>query len=353
MRASTILQVWVFLLIVSLPYEISGQNKAIKNYRIIFYNTENLFDPFDDPATNDGEYTPEGKCHWTISRLNQKVMMVYRAIISASNGEFPDIIGLAEIENLWVLEYLLKKSPLKEANYGIVHKESPDSRGIDVALLYRKEFVVPVDLDFIPVHGYGSSHFASRDILHFKAQLNNEVIHFFVNHWPSRSGGYMETLGKRNIAARIVRKTIDSLLIINPQSKLLLMGDFNATPDEDCFTKILGATGEVHSSEGKTLFNLSKNWMDEGKGTIRTKGKWEIFDQFICSHNLLNSSGLQIYQPETSICTDDFLMEEDKRYLGKKPFRTNLGPVYHGGVSDHLPISTVIREKVTKVSKMR
>ena len=349
MRAISLLGVWLFLLIVPFSLELYGQNRPRKNYSIVFYNTENLFDPFDDPATNDGEYTPGGKCHWTISRLDQKIMMVYRAIISASNGEFPDIIGLAEIENLWILEYLLKKSPFKEANYGIVHKESPDPRGIDVALLYRKETVVPIDFEFIPVHGNGSSHFSSRDILLFKAQLNKETIHFFVNHWPSRSGGYMETREKRNIAARIVRRAIDSLLVINPQSKLLLMGDFNATPDEDCFTKILGTSAQTHSSGGKTLFNLSQRWMDEGVGTIRTRGRWEIFDQFICSYNLLNINSLQISQRESIICTEDFLMEEDKRYLGKKPFRTYLGPVYHGGVSDHLPISTVIKSEVPKV----
>jgi len=343
MRAISLLGVWLLLLIGPFSLELNGQSKPIKDYRIVFYNTENLFDPFDDPATNDSEFTPGGKCHWTISRLDQKVMMIYRAIISASNGEFPDIIGLAEIENLWILEYLLKKSPFKEANYGIVHKESPDPRGIDVALLYRKETIVPIDFEFIRVHGNGSTHLSSRDILHFKAQLNKETFHFFVNHWPSRYGGYMETRGKRNIAARIVRRTIDSLLIIDPQSKLLLMGDFNATPDEDCFTKILGTSGQAHFSEEKTLFNLSQKWMNERVGTIRTKGRWEIFDQFICSSNLLNRSGLQISQKGTVICTEDLLMEEDKRYLGKKPLRTYLGPVYHGGVSDHLPISTVIQ----------
>ena len=250
------------------------------------------------------------------------------------------------------MEYLLKKSPFKDANYGIVHKESPDPRGIDVALLYRKETVVPIDFEFIPVHGNGSSRFSSRDILLFKALLNEETIHFFVNHWPSRSGGYMETLGKRNIAARIVRETIDSLLVINPQSKILLMGDFNATPDEDCFTKILGTTAQDKSSGGETLINLSQKWMNEGLGTIRTRGRWEIFDQFICSYNLLNTNGLHLSQKETVICTEDFLMEEDKRYLGKKPFRTYLGPVYHGGVSDHLPISTVIGRKCLKCTKV-
>lgn len=336
----------ILLVMLLCSLALSGQNKQVEDYRIVFYNVENLFDPFDDPATNDGEYTHTGKCHWTMSRLDHKVMMVYRAIISASNGHFPDIIGLAEIENLWTIEYLIKHTPLKEGNYGIIHKESPDPRGIDVALLYRKETIVPVDYDFIPVHGSGSSHFSSRDILHFKAKLNKETIHFFVNHWPSRSGGYVETLGKRNLAARIVRQYLDSLLEKTPQRKLLLMGDFNATPDEDCFTKILGATLHPERSNTSRLVNLSQFWLKNGTtGTIRTKGRWEIFDQFICSGNLLYGSGLLVSSSKTSICTEDFLMEVDNRYLGKKPFRTYMGPVYHGGVSDHLPISTVIYKK--------
>jgi hypothetical protein len=336
------LNLTVLVVIFLCAFELSGQNKQAEGYRVVFYNVENLFDPFDDPATNDGEFTPGGKCHWTMSKLDHKVMMVYRAIISASEGHFPDIIGLAEIENLWILEYLIKKTPLKEGNYGIVHKESPDPRGIDVALLYRKETIVPVDYNFIPVHGKSQSSFSSRDILHFKAKFNNETINFFVNHWPSRSGGYMETLGKRNIAARIVRQTIDSLLIKNPKSKLLRMGDCNATPDEDCFVKILKATLQPAPSNSSQLVNLSQLWKKNVTGTIRTKGHWEIFDQFICSDNLLHGNGLQISTSKTSICTEDFLMEDDVRYLGKKPFRTYLGPVYHGGVSDHLPISTLL-----------
>lgn len=336
----------IFFMLLQCSLALSGQNRQAEDYRIVFYNVENLFDPFDNPATNDGEYTPTGKCHWTMSRLDHKVMMVYRAIIAASNGHFPDIIGMAEIENLWVIEYLIKHTPLKEGHYGIIHKESPDPRGIDVALLYRKETIVPVDYDFIPVHGGGSSRFSSRDILHFKAKLDKETIHFFVNHWPSRSGGYVETLGKRNLAARIVRQYLDSLLEKSPQSKLLLMGDFNATPDEDCFSKILGATLHPEQTNTSQLVNLSQFWLKSATtGTIRTKGHWEIFDQFICSGNLLYGNGLLVLPSKTSICTEDFLMEADNRYLGKKPFRTYMGPVYHGGVSDHLPISTVICRK--------
>jgi len=329
---------------------ISGQNKQPEHFTVVFYNVENLFDPFDDPATNDSEFTPSGKNHWTISKLDKKIMMVYRALIAAAKGNYPDIIGLAEIENLWILEYLIKNTPLVEGKYGIIHKESPDLRGIDVALLYRKERVHPIDYDFFPVSDSKNGRFVSRDILLFKAALNGEPLHFFVNHWPSRSGGYLETLGKRRLAASIVRRTIDSLQTDNPQSKILLMGDFNATPDEECFVKTLKASLTLDPGDPTQLINLSQQWQMSGIGTIRTKGQWEIFDQFICTTSLLNINELIIHPQETSICTVDFLLESDTRYLGKKPFRTLLGPVYHGGVSDHLPIATVLRRKVTKVN---
>ena len=334
----------VFLILFPFSFELAGQVSQPKEYRVVFFNTENLFDPFDDPTTNDEDYTPSGKNHWTKDKLEHKVRMVYRAIIAAADGHFPDLIGLAEIENLWVLDYLLKNTPLGEENYGIVHKESPDPRGIDVALLYRKQTVHPLDYSFLPVHGMGSSRFTSRDLLHFKAELGTETIHFLVNHWPSRSGGYLETRGKRDLAARIARRSLDSLRKANPNEKILFMGDFNATPDEICLTKILGATCQQLRTDSTHLVNLSQCWLDGLSGTIRTKGKWEIFDQFLCTDNLLNGTGLTISPAQTTICRADFLLEPDARYLGKKPFRTYLGPIYHGGISDHLPIATLLKE---------
>lgn len=333
----------LLLLLVLLSIELKGQNKTGEAYCVVFYNTENLFDPGNDPMTNDDEYTPKGKCHWTIGRLDQKIMMVYRAIISASEGHYPDIIGLAEIENLWVVQYLIDNTPLKAGNYGIIHKESPDPRGIDVALLYRKSTVSPVDYEFIPVSGDGKNRFISRDILHFKAKLGKETISFFVNHWPSRSGGYTESMGKRSTAASILRKRLDYMLLTSPKDKFLLMGDFNATPEEECFTKMLRAGFPDKSDDPDMLVNLSGSWIKKRTGTIRTKGQWEIFDQFICSKNLFQGSGLQIARAGAIICTEKFLMEEDNKYMGYKPFRTYLGPVYHGGVSDHLPVSVVIQ----------
>lgn len=324
----------------SIHLVLNAQNRQNEGYSVVFYNTENLFDTFDNPSTNDNEYTPAGKNHWTREKLSKKFMMVYCALISAANGTFPDIIGLAEIENLDILERLLQETPLGRGNYGIIHKESPDPRGIDVALLYRKERVAAAGYGFIPVPRKKTGQFSSRDILFFRAKLQHDYVVFWVNHWPSRSGGYLETRGKRDVAASILRLALDSVGKAHPDSRMLMMGDFNAVPEEECFTRILGATTDPAGEPSKNIVNLSGEWMKQRLGTIRTKAKWEIFDQFLCTRNLLHTNGIHLSIPATKICTEDFLLEPDQRYLGKKPFRTYLGPVYHGGVSDHLPVST-------------
>ena len=311
---------------------------AQESYNIVFYNVENLFDIWDDPETSDEEFLPESLRHWTKQRFEDKIKMIYKTLVTAGEGQFPDIIGLAEIENLWVVEYLIHKTPLNKVSYGIIHKESPDPRGIDVALLYRKDRLQPIDFEFIPVSGAESNNFISRDILHFTAELGKEKVHFFVNHWPSRSGGYTETKEKRNIAAGILRKCIDSLFIENAMSNILIMGDFNATPNERCFASILKALPYPGNNSSFYLINLSTIWSKRAEGTIRNGGQWETFDQMICSRNLLTNPNLYIDIQKGGICNFDFLLEPDPTYLGNKPYRTYLGPVYHGGISDHLPV---------------
>ena len=323
-----------------------GQVSSQHKYNVIFYNVENLFDTWDDPVTSDEEFTPGNVRHWTTQRFEHKLKMIYKALITAGKGQFPDIIGLAEVENLWVVEQLIKQTPLNTIPYGIIHKESPDPRGIDVALLYRKDRITPCEYGFIPVGSYGKNGFKSRDILRFRAQIGKGKVDFFVNHWPSRSGGYVETREKRELAARILRQNIDSLLKINPATRILLMGDFNATPNEKCFTSTLKALPYPGNNDSRFLVNLSTLWTKRTEGTIRNGGQWEIFDQMICTPNLLNSNTLEISPMEGGICNFGFLLEPDQTYLGKKPFRTYMGPVYHGGISDHLPV--VIRISVSE-----
>lgn len=318
--------------------------EAQTKYIIVFYNVENLFDTWDDPLTSDEEFTPANKKHWTRDRFENKIKMIYKTLITAGNGQFPDIIGLAEIENLWVIEQLISKTPLNKVPYGIIHKESPDPRGIDVALLFRKDRVIPIDYEHISVSSGGKYGFNSRDILHFKAELGKEQIHFFINHWPSRSGGYIETKVKRDITARILKNSIDSLLMKNPKTNILLMGDFNAAPKEKCFTAILKALPYPGNKNPYCLINLSTLWTKHAEGTIRNGGQWEVFDQIICSNNLLSNNTLKILTEQSSICNFEFLLEPDRTFLGKKPFRTYLGPEYHGGISDHLPVRIYLSE---------
>ena len=318
---------------------------AQPKYNIVFYNVENLFDTKKDSVTSDEEFTPLSERHWTNHRFENKIRMIYKALITAGNGQFPDIIGLAEVENLWVIEQLVNKTPLSRVPYGIIHKDSPDPRGIDVALLYRKDRIKPIDYEHIPISGEGKYKFRTRDILHFTAELGKEKIHFFVNHWPSRSGGYIETKEKRDITAGILRRSIDSILINNPTSNILLMGDFNATPKEKCFTSILKALPYPGNNEPSYLVNLSTSWIKKAEGTIRNGGQWEIFDQMICSQNLLHNNTFKIDTDQSGICNFDFLLEPDPTYLGEKPFRTYLGPKYHGGTSDHLPVRVIISKK--------
>ena len=317
---------------------------AQTKYTIVFYNVENLFDISDDPATSDEEFTPQSTRHWTRYRFEIKLKMIYKSLITAGEGQFPDIIGLAEVENRWVVEQLINQTPLSRVSYGIIHKESPDPRGIDVALLYRKDRVKPVDYEFIPVTDYGTNGFKSRDILHFTGMLGNEKLHFFVNHWPSRSGGYVETRERRDIAAGILRLSIDPLLKKDVNSNILIMGDFNASPDEKCFTSTLRALPYPGNGNPMFLINISKLWSNRADGTIRNGGQWEIFDQMICSLNLLTNKTLKILPHQGGICTSGFLLEPDQAYLGKKPYRTYMGPVYHGGISDHLPVKVYISQ---------
>lgn len=335
---------WILILVAIYPItdqQVEAQNK----YNIVFYNVENLFDTHGDSITPDKEFTPQSERHWTRERFDNKIKMIYKTLITAGNGQFPDVIGLAEIENLWVLEQLISKTPLNKVPYGIIHKDSPDPRGIDVALLFRKDRIKPIDYEFIPVSNEGEYSFKSRDILHFTAEIEKEPIHFFVNHWPSRSGGYIETKVKRDITARILRNSIDSLLNKNPKTNILVMGDFNATPKEKCLTKILKALPYPGDDNPSCLINLSTLWVKHAQGTIRNAGQWEVFDQMICSNNLYSNNTLQIETKQSGICNFDFLLEPDQTHLGEKPYRTYLGPMYHGGISDHLPVKICISEK--------
>lgn len=306
--------------------------------RVMFYNVENLFHPTDDPEKSDEEFTKEGTRYWTYRRYNEKLANIGKTVIALGEWEPPAIIGLCEVENLQCLEDLVFSSPLKKWNYKIVHEESRDNRGIDVAFIYRSDFITEVSHQAIQLNFPGDTR-ASRDILYFKGATENDTVHFFVNHWPSRYGGQMATEGKRNFAAKVLRETIDSIRNDNPNAKVLAMGDFNDHPDDASMKTILGAKKAATGLDKMDLINMIWQYEDKGMGTHKYQHEWGVLDQFVITQVMLTDTNrIHTNMGAAKIFLKDFLMENEKDGVGKTPNRTYIGFQFHGGYSDHLPI---------------
>ncbi|MEA3496408.1 MAG: hypothetical protein U9R42_10275 [Bacteroidota bacterium] len=304
----------------------------------VFYNVENLFDTINNPETRDEEFLPEGKKKWGFSRYYNKLQKISKVLISISEWENPGIIGLCEVENRLVLEELLHYTPLKNMNYNIIHKESPDSRGIDVALLYNKKVFKVVFYDFYKINFPFENSRTTRDILYTKGVLKNtDTIHIFINHWPSRWGGKEVTEKKRMFVSSVLKSKTDSLFKINPNSKIVIMGDFNDEPFDKSISEVLKAGND--STTTKSLFNFMVSLKQKGEGSYRYKFEWNMIDQIIVSTSFFNTQS-QVYlnTDDAHIFKPDWLLIDDKKYPGKKPNRTFYGPWYNGGYSDHLPI---------------
>jgi len=314
--------------------------------RIMFYNTENFFDIKHDTLKNDYEFLPEGKKHWDYYKFNRKVNNLAKVITAVGGWEQPDIIGLCEIENQYVLEQLANYSPLKNTHYKIIHKESPDHRGIDVALFYRKEKFKPIKYETFEIKMPFSKRTKTRDLLYVKGVvLGKDTLHVFVNHWPSRWGGQLKSEPKRMFVAQTLKHITDSLLKINSKANIIIMGDFNDEPDNKSLKHVLNAQLELSLPANDTsLYNLT-GILQKTKGiaTHKYHGSWGVLDQMIVTGALLNKENKIYTSLENShVFNADFLLEPDEKYTGKRLNRTYLGYKYHDGFSDHLPVYTDI-----------
>jgi len=305
-------------------------------FRILFYNVENLFDPLDDPHKNDNEFLPDQNRYWTWKKFNEKINHTYKVFVAAGGWDPPELIGLCEIENLFVLRELVQSTPFAKHNYRIIHKESPDQRGIDVALLYDPEEFHLIKTGFIEVTNPENKSFKTRDILYAKGITNNDdTLHCYVNHWPSRWGGQRESEPKRILAAGHLREHIDSIFYQQPYAKIVVMGDFNDEPQNKSLQETLKAHTNISSPKPAKLYNLST----ELEGTLKYQGSWQVFDQFIVSGNVLKDQNGTSYELNNAhVFKPDFLLVEDETHYGYKPYRTFSGYKYIGGFSDHLPI---------------
>jgi hypothetical protein len=304
-------------------YPESSENHAktdtiIKNshsVRVVFYNLENLLDPHHDTMTPEKVYLMDGLKRWSYSRFFLKLNNIAKTLIAIGGWEPPAVIGICEVENRYVLNKMIFVTPLMKYKYKFIHYESADTRGIDVALLYRP--------------------------LLFKGILfNTDTVHFFVTHWPSRLGGFTESVLKRVLVARTLRFAIDTLQKKQKDSRIIIMGDFNDEPDQPAINVELKAKKYSDPTSSDSLIDLMIPLMNKlNYGTYKYQGKWTIIDQFIVSGNLLQSGkGLQTSPQAVHIYQSDNLIQEDEHYFGRKPFRTYSGPKYLGGFSDHLPI---------------
>lgn len=337
----------ILIFLVACGLLLSNQTKAQSDFnpetdralRFMFYNVENVFDTVNNPNANDEEFLPDGGRYWSSYRYYQKKNRIYKTFLAAGGWEPPELIGLCEIENETVLEDILWKTPFSKFEYKYIHRNSPDHRGIDVALLYDPKEFFPVSEQYIRLD-LPDRYSSTREILYAKGYTKqDDTLHIFVNHWPSKYGGAVKSQPKRNIAAQTLKKVTDSLFQAVKSPKIIITGDFNDAPDTESIKKYLQAKKFTDTLDNQTLYNLSAHWMEEKYGTHKYQGQWSVIDQFIVSGGLLNAEhAMKTSEQNAHIFTPEFLLEKDEKYVGQKPYRTFVGFRYNGGFSDHLPI---------------
>ncbi|MCU0345954.1 MAG: endonuclease [Saprospiraceae bacterium] len=308
--------------------------------RIAFYNVENLFDTVDDPKNmGDDEYLPTSKKKFTPERYQTKLDHLAKVVKGMG---YPALIGLAEVENAAVLKDFCEKTSLQAHGYGYVHFESPDFRGIDVALLYKKSRFSVAEAEAVRIQfpvGMipDKPDYTTRDLLVVEGKFGGTVLlHLIVAHLPSRSDGQKETEPRRqHVAAQIAKQTA-AILQKNKAANIVIMGDMNDEPTDPSMSQSLGAQALGTSLADGKLYNCFSQLHAEGKGSYRFRGDWNMLDQIILSTPLMDEKSPVHYQ-RSVIYQAEYMMYMDEKY-GLSPSRTYGGDRYFGGYSDHLPI---------------
>jgi hypothetical protein len=338
-----------FLLFIGLIDKGYSQDKQYQVAAIGFYNFENLFDTYDDPKINDEEFLPEGLRVWTKERYEEKLKNLARVISELGTELTPDgvaILGVAEIENRRVLEAFVKQKVVADRNYEIVHYDSPDFRGIDVALLYQPKYFKVSGSRPIPVVIYAENgeRIFTRDILYVSGELNGEKVHILVNHWPSRRSGEKATRPLRNAAAMICKNVKDSLVSIDPAAKVIVMGDLNDDPVSPSIKDVLACKNSVEKTEEGDFFNPWFEFYKNGIGTMAYQDAWSLFDQIILSAGLVEGAGNTYRFYKAVVHNKPYLIQKTGQFKGY-PFRTFDFDNYIAGYSDHFPVYVfLIRE---------
>ena len=336
------------ILVISLiviSFAVMGEEK--KGHIVMFYNLENLFDIYDDPVVRDDEFTPEGPKEWTQTKYEKKLSNIESVIyaLAASKKNFPAIIGVSEVENRRVLDDLVSTPKLAKANYQIVHYDSPEARGVDVALLYRPDVFQYIKSDpFQPIIP-DRPGFKTRDILAVYGTIEGELFCFFVNHWSSRIGGAEQSEFLRCGCAKTLKDYTDSIQVAHPDIKIVIMGDMNDDPKDKSMAEVLDAKEKMSKVEKGGMFNPFWSMQKAGYGTLGYQDSWSLYDNMIVNSNLLPDKGvgeLRILKGARgkfygNVFKRPFMVQAEGKYKNY-PWRTFSGNTFLGGYSDHFPV---------------
>ncbi len=321
-----------------------GNNHNIKNLDLLiiaFYNVENLFDTIDDFKTMDDEYMPMGINQWTEIRYKKKINDL-AWVLSHFDNQIPAIIGLAEVENKRVVVELSETAELKEGNYGVIHEESPDTFGIDVALLYKKDIFQYISHQSITVTSQSNPDSKLSNILYVKLKTGTDTFHFFVNRRLSKIPNIQYSEETRIETARILKRFTDNLLNYNKNAIIMIMGDFNDVPDNNSFDKTLFATSNEMNAKYYEFYSLMYHKSMNGEGTISRNYKWIMADNILVSQALIHGKHNYVKNMEGIVFKHDKILYYNSKADLMIPDKTYSGNNYYGGYSDHLPVYFIL-----------
>ena len=342
----------IVIIIVSFFYQNSYSQQNRNHYfkqdyfTIISYNVENLFDTINNPMKEDDEFLPRSKKGWNTDRYKKKIEDLSLVLKSVNKNELPELVGLIEVENRKVVKDLISSTHLKNGDYEIVHEESPDARGIDVALIYRKSEFQYHEHEKIEITYNFEPETTTRDILYVKGKLaNGAFLYVFVNHWSSRRKGVEASEPKRLYAASLLRAKVDSIFKKDKNAKIVIMGDFNDEPVNKSLAGVLNTNPTKLFEKKSSLHNLMYLKDLLGLGTYNYRGSWNMLDNIIVSTALLNAkSGYRVSTDGGQIYSSRWMLYDNVKTGDFTPSRTYGGPNYYGGVSDHLPVFVILKK---------
>lgn len=327
------------MLAIFVVWPANAQSRKGKVYGVAFYNLENLFDTINNNGKYDLEFSPKGSRQWNGDKYWKKIHNMAYAISqmkTKTTPHGPSVIGVSEIENVTVLNDLVKDPQIKEWGLKVIHHDSPDARGIDVGLLYNPKDFRPLTVTNHHLHIDSLPRFRTRDQMCVVGLLGGDRVAFIVNHWPSRRGGTEQSSWLREAAAALTKQIADSLLAVDPNIGVIMMGDLNDYPNNRSVTEVMQAKKKQSEVQPGQFFNPFWKLFDDGIGSYIYRGGWGLFDQIMLSYNMTKQGSCPLKFEKAIVHNHEFLRQQDGRYKGY-PLRTYSDGAFTNGYSDHFP----------------